>query len=315
MSASLKAQLISADRLLFATVDDDLRSFVSVAYKRALLGRPTMALFLRPQTCFGPPRAKTIIKRIVFSALKHVPKIAVASIVPFSLEPKYTKVVRLGLHDPQWWDMHDGNSIRQPKETSLASEVRRLAEGRPIVCWLGAVSAHKGFAFMVDVLEANPQIARQICFVAVGTAASEEEQARRFVVAGGVHVDRRPDDEQWESLYAVADAVWACYHPEYDQASGIFGRALQFGVPAIVRRGALIHRAAQEIGIPVIPLDFGKSDQAAIELATISVSEPTVKKMEEIQARIESWRKAFISSAAEALEGSVGADKRMGRSA
>ena len=36
--------------------------------------------------------------------------------------------------------------------------------------------------------------------------------------------------------------IWCCYSPEYDQASGVFGRAVQYGCIPIVREHSVIHK-------------------------------------------------------------------------
>ncbi|MER8689028.1 MULTISPECIES: hypothetical protein [unclassified Mesorhizobium] len=311
MSRVLKKRLLAADRLFFATLDDDLVSFVSIALRRAALGRATVALFLGPQSCFGPFNLKRLLKKGIFVFLRRVPKVTVASIIPLSLAPEYGTVVDVGLHDPQWWDMHDGHILRQPGDTPVATEVRHLAGGRPIVCWLGAASVHKGFAFMVAILEANPAIAKRLCFVTAGTANSEQALVSRFKSMGGIHIDRRLTDAEWESLYGVADAVWACYDPRYDQASGVFGRALQFGVPAIVRRSSLIHTAATKFGAPVHAIDFGDCNGAATELNKIAKADRGTATTEEREIRIRSWRNDFISSTMRALEGSKHTDAEL----
>ncbi|RWM80796.1 MAG: glycosyltransferase family 1 protein [Mesorhizobium sp.] len=303
MSRALKKRLLTADRLFFATLDDDLFFFVSIALRRAVQGRATVALFLGPQSCFGGFNLKRFIKRNLFVALKHVPRITVASIIPFSLAPEYRAVVDIGLYDPQWWDMHDGYTLRQPGDTPIATEVRQMAGGRQIVCWLGAASVRKGFAFMVEILEADPDIAKQICFICAGGANTEQTLASRFRASGGVHIDRRLTDNEWESLYSVADAVWACYEPTYDQASGVFGRALQFGVPAIVRRGSLIHAAATKLDASVFPIDFGDCIAAATALNKITKLDRRTTATNERQATIGSWRNNFISSTLRGLDG------------
>lgn len=305
MSRALKKRLLAADRLFFATLDDELVSFVSIALRRAALGRPTVALFLGPQSCFGAFNLKRFLKKSIFVALKRVPKVTVGSIIPLSLAPEYGSVVDVGLHDPQWWDMHDGYALRQPGDTPVATEVRRLAAGRPIVCWLGAASVHKGFAFVVEILEADPDIAKRLCFISAGTANSEQALASRFGAMGGIHIDRRLTDAEWESLYGVADAVWACYDPRYDQASGVFGRALQFGVPAIVRRGSLIDTAARKFGAPVHAIDFGDCDAARTELNKVAKADRGTAATKEREVRIGSWRSNFISSTLRALDGLV----------
>ncbi|MES0123201.1 glycosyltransferase [Mesorhizobium sp. C420B] len=294
-----------ADRLFFATLDDDLFSFVSIALQRAVHRRATVALFLGPQSCFGAFSFKRYIKRSIFAVLKQVPRVTIASIIPFSLAPEYRTIVNIGLYDPQWWDMHDGSALKQPGDTSVATRVHEMAGGRPIVCWLGAASVRKGFAFLVDILEANPDIAKQVCFIFAGVGNTEQTLASRFNAAGGIQIDRRLTDGEWQSLYGVADAVWACYEPMYDQASGVFGRALQFGVPAIVRRGSLIHTAATKLDASVFPLDFGDCRAAATALRKISNLNRSISTTVERNAMIGSWRNNFISAALRGLNGAA----------
>jgi hypothetical protein len=67
--------------------------------------------------------------------------------------------------------------------------------------------------------------------------------------------------------------VWSCYAPDYDQASGIFGRAVQLGVPAIVRTSSYLAKLADHIGHPVLPVSFGDADKAAERISRFPFAE------------------------------------------
>lgn len=54
-------------------------------------------------------------------------------------------------------------------------------------------------------------------------------------------------DEEILSLYKVADLVWCSDAPDDDQASGVFGRAIQTGVEPVFRKGSLPDRLLSEL--------------------------------------------------------------------
>jgi len=60
--------------------------------------------------------------------------------------------------------------------------------------------------------------------------------------------DRYDTDAEIVSLYRVADLAWCRYAPGYDQASLVFGRALQIGVTPVLREGSVIADLARMVG-------------------------------------------------------------------
>ncbi len=122
------------------------------------------------------------------------------------------------------------------------------------------------------------------------------------MAGGGLLIDRRLDDAELESLYVVSDVIWSCYAPEYDQASGIFGRALQLGVPVIVRRGSLLHRFASGIRSPVLPLEFGDVSGGARLLTQDLPGRLSGAELERHARLIGAWRSDFVQVVERALE-------------
>ena len=110
-------------------------------------------------------------------------------------------------------------------------------------------------------------------------------------------------DAEIESLFGIADKIWSCCSLESDKASGIFGRAMQWGVPVIVRADSSIHQFAQALNLACLPVVFGDCDaarSALLDRIAIRWSGPT---HEQFVTQIASWRDHFRQSLLDALTG------------
>lgn len=301
-SGAMLRRLIAAPRLLLATFEDELPMISAALVARAVLGRPTAGIFLSPQRCFVREELKCRIKKLAFKGYKRVPGLTLFTITPFDIEPRFAEVANVGAHDPQYWDMHDGTRVVMPPPTPFSDEILAAAAGRPVVCLPGSLNAEKGFTFLAEALAATPVLAERLLIVAAGRVLpNARSAAEKFVASGGLLHDRRLEDAELESLYGIADAIWCCYEPGYDQASGIFGRAMQFGVPVIVRRGALIEVIAAGTPLPVIKVDFGDSISFADALSAPLPGRLEGPEMESHAAEIGLWRHDFIRGLKAAL--------------
>jgi glycosyltransferase involved in cell wall biosynthesis len=243
--------LLAARRLLFATLDDDVSGFVIVASLRACMGRRTVGVFLRPQSCLGPG-ARSRIKRVLFGALRHVPCVAIVSIIPFDFLPGSERLATHWIHDPQLWDELDRPTVPDPQTRAA---IRALATRRPIIAFLGRASWIKGFSFLVAIVKKKPDLARQYCILVAGVVDDAcRDQAKQLDQMGVTIWDRRLEDAEMAAVYAESSIIWACYDASYDQASGIFGRAVQRGRIAVIREGALLERYAVMFEHPCLPL-------------------------------------------------------------
>jgi hypothetical protein len=79
-------------------------------------------------------------------------------------------------------------------------------------------------------------------------------------------INRFISDEELIELYKVSDTIWACYAPSYDQASGIFGRAVQFSVPVIVRDGSQVSKLSRFLNHSTTTITWGDPDAAAHQI-------------------------------------------------
>jgi hypothetical protein len=250
--------IFRSPRLLLATFDDHAAMFAMLGVARGLAGRPTVGFFLRPHDSLRSGNLKQRMKGWGCRIIKRIPHFKLITFTPFAIEPQFEKVAHFGVHDPQYWDQHDGTKLRSPCTTELSSELLRLAAGRRILVFPGYITRDKGFPFCTEILNQHPELRKDVLFVAAGRVQPDTQaEARLFVTSGGHLVDRRIADAEIESLYGIADFVWCCYTPDYDQASGIFGRAVQFNVRVIVRRNSLIARVASALDCPCVALDYG----------------------------------------------------------
>jgi hypothetical protein len=256
LSAKLFFALIKAEKLLFATFDDTPIFGFAVATARMALGKKTAALILRPNACFTnvgaswKSRLKTMLRRHLFICLNNLPKVTLVSLIQPEIDGRISQIAGKFAIDPEFWDMHDGTKLREPASSSLAEEIEFAAVGRKVISISGTLTTLKGFGFLAEILAKHPEIKDEILVVATGkTMQDSEEVGQKFVANGGMLVDRYLDDTEIESIYRVSDLVWSCYAPSYNFSSGIFGRAVQFCVPAILRKTSYLEKFADMTGI------------------------------------------------------------------
>lgn len=285
--------------LFFLTLDDHSLAFLATAALRSALGRRTAALFLRPAECFRPGRWKYQLKRLLFRAVSKMPGVVILTILPFSVEPRFAEVATGWIDDPQFWDMSVFDVPQTESADQITERVEETAAGRAVVLALGGQNRIKGFDFFSRLWCGSARIREKFLFCAAGAVAPEEEAAKgRFCKAGGLVIDRRLENEELLRLYEHANAVWSCYAPDYDQASGIFGRAVQFGVPSLVRSGSFLEKLASEHDHRHLAMPFDDLETAGARLLSWR---PEKRQAGDAQARAETMRERSIDILRRAL--------------
>jgi glycosyltransferase involved in cell wall biosynthesis len=261
------ARLFNAN-VFFLVIDDDIILFIACALMSVFTGKRVGGLLFRPAQCFYSDRVKYRIKYYVFCLLRKIQNVYVLTVLPFSIDPRLAKIARGWVYDPQLWD---GRADRGPSEvatTTLAQDVLGRAGGRKIIVMLGGLQPEKGFDFFSDVWGSCAAVRQRYLFVAAGELARVSEgSAERLRGAGGVVIDRFISEQELHALYRIADIVWAAYAPNRDQASGIAGRAFQFGVPILLRRGSYLAKLMHDLHHPVIEVEWDATQDVAAKLA------------------------------------------------
>lgn len=256
--------LVRSNMLLFGSIDDDIFGFVIASILRAACGKKTVGLFLRPQACFTGKWLRPSIKRAIFKIMRRSKFISVYTIVPFNIAPEYQRVAKAGLSDPQIWD-------RTVIPFNPSEEFSRLlcdvARGRRVLAFIGTATWFKGVEQLLDLMAQPSWGDARICVILVGRIPDESaEIAAKLEHLGAKIFPRFISNSELDSVYEVADYIWASYHPDYDQASGNFGRALQAGKIPVVRKGTLIDNIARNLKYPIIPIDFNHINAETLRL-------------------------------------------------
>lgn len=233
---------------------------------RSILGRKTVGLFFRPAECLHATTLMHKTKKMLFRLTAHLPRVSILTILPFDLCPEFSQIATNGIYDPQLWDLH---YLGMPSGSSpeLERRIASAARGRRILVALGGQNISKGFDYLADLWCSSPNLRDAFLFVVAGkVSAGSLDKARRFAQADGLLVDRFIDNNELFALYKSAGIVWSCYSPRYNQASGIHGRAVQLGVPVVVREGSYLEKLGEKIGHATLAIRFDDPQQAADKL-------------------------------------------------
>lgn len=306
-------KLFKANKLLFSTFDDNIFLGVLVAFSRALFGRSTVGLLLRANSCFAPSgvawgnRFRCWVKRNWYSSLNKLRYVKLISVVQPETDKRLYEITDHFAVDPQFWDMHDGTKLRQPKNSPLQKLICEAAKGRKIICISGTLTTLKGYRFFADIISENPELNKKIFAVAAGKSLRDAlETNLKFTAAGGMLIDRHLSDDEIESIYLESDMIWSCYAPAYDYSSGIFGRAIQFCVPTIIRKDSYLDKFSRLAGLSALALEFGNTKDASSKIEALSKSLAKIpNQFEHREKLVGEWRKQFIMLINAGLRSSV----------
>ena len=243
--------------VLVPLIEDGLGIYTLVGLLRSLIGRRTVGFLFRPGPAISSKTLRHRGKRLVLRLLRLLPRVQTLTILPFAVEPRFAEIADGWIYDPQLWDHHWPAAMSgAPVGGALADAIRQTADGRAICAAVGRQDTAKGFDQFVALYSVAKPL-REVMLFAYGgkVAAPCETTAAEFAAAGGYGVNRFINDAELHDFYACADIVWCAYAADYDQASGILGRAMQLGIPVVVRNGSLIHRLCQIEGLPFVPFD------------------------------------------------------------
>ncbi|WP_411035636.1 hypothetical protein [Shinella sp. BYT-45] len=236
--AGLRDILLSRAPVLFVMVEESFILYLVVGLLRALTGRRTAGLLLRPMPLAASSRWRWRWRRGVLRRLKRCRSIQTLTILPFSVFPAFSSIADGWIYDFQLWDLTE----EERKAVNLLRGERRPG-GRLVLTAIGSQNAQKGFDLFVDIYARSAALRSRYQFIACGKVAPDAgEHAAVLGEAGGVLVDRAITDCELLGTYAASDAVWCLWPPVGDHASGILGRAAQLGIPVVVRQGSLAHR-------------------------------------------------------------------------
>lgn len=244
--AGLRDVLFSRAPVLFLMVEEAFLLYVAAALLRALTGRRTVGLLLRPMPLSVSSRRACRWKRAVLGWLKRFRAIHTLTILPFSVFPAFSAIAKGWIYDFQLWDLTDA----EREAVELLRSERHPGE-RLVLTAIGTQNRRKGFDLFTDSYVRVAALRTRFQFISCGRIEPMvDAYAAAFREAGGVAVNRSVSDAELLGAYAASDAIWCFYPPFGDHASGVLGRASQLGIPAVVRYGSVAHRLCIVENIP-----------------------------------------------------------------
>jgi glycosyltransferase involved in cell wall biosynthesis len=209
--------------------------FLAICAARFVLGRRTVAILVRdPRTRWKD----TAWRRRLFNWVTGLPTVRLLTLT----EPAAGSAGDDWIHDSEWWDL----SVC-PLPTRAVTFPG--GAGRPTILFLGDIHARKGIAFFIATALAASRRGLPCKFVLAGDTSGLDRQSNTDLAEAGIFVlPRVEDDATFVSLIRACDWLWCCYRPDWDGSSGLYGRALQLGIKAIIRRGSYLERFQRQYG-------------------------------------------------------------------
>lgn len=250
---AMARRLIAADRLLFATVSQGTAfKAVLIAMVRALLGKRTSAICMAGGWYLDPARPmRSTVAGLLYRLLDATGRFRVFAIIPYELMPELSRTTSDWILDLCLWDLPSHVSPDSLPQTALSKQAIETAAGRSIVVFLGRATARKGYSELADLARS---IDSDALIVSAGLVSEDcRSDAAALRTLGMIVEDRRISEEELISLYGVADYVWCLYdESSSSMSSGVFGRAVQLGRPAVVPAGSYLDRLARLLEHPVV---------------------------------------------------------------
>lgn len=238
--------VLSKQSILFMMIEESFFFYFFAAVIRTILGRRTVGLLFRPKPAVEGRSLKLRIKRLALRFLKSLNSVQTITILPFSLNPEFDKIADSWIYDFQLWDLAESelDKFTKYKSDDLEKTIDTpLDKNQPIITAIGKQDKNKGFDKFIKSAILNANKAKYVFGGKVH--GSQKQLHNEFIAAGGVSNNRMVSDDEILQLYATSSAVWCVYSAEYDQASGILGRAVQLDIPVIVRENSMMHKFCQ----------------------------------------------------------------------
>lgn len=254
----------------FLMIEDSFLFFVVAAYARALIGRRTVGILMRPKPALEGTSLRLRTKKWLLSRLRRIEQIRVLTILPFTVRSDFEDLAASWIYDFQLWDLdiaaaHGTDLAGRPSaDIEGLRQDDRARDGRSVVISaVGTQNRGKGYdLFAADLGKVAAAQENPVKLLAAGRVSDELKSfSETLKTFGGTVLDRRISDDELICIYQVSDLIWACYSPDYDQASGIMGRAVQLGIPVIVRSGSLSHALCETEGLAHVAVTHDTLDR------------------------------------------------------
>lgn len=270
---SLRELFFKREPVIFMMIEDSPLIYLFISIFRALFKFQSIGFLFRPLPVFNKKSLRMRIKYFFLSNLKKINAVKTLIIIPSQVNDRFWEICDGWIYDMQLWDTSKEqiltfNNSKMEKNNPFLQMIKPLANGRSVISAIGSQNKSKGFHIFAKLFIENPDIRENFIFIFGGKLDGYSEILKEFIEVGGLAIDRFITNDELINLYASSDLVWSLYDNEYDQASGIFGRAVQFGIPSVIRHGSLIHKLCKMERIPSLALNPHEIDLQSLQRFT-----------------------------------------------
>jgi hypothetical protein len=141
------------------------------------------------------------------------------------------------IYDIQYWDLPflDASYTKPP-------ELNFLSNNSSILAVIGALNQKRCKDKLIQFLtENNPKF-----HTIFAGKINQEDQSRISKLSNVTLINRYISDNELFYLYKIAHAIYCYYDLSVRRPSGIFGRAVQFGKPAIIRKNGFLAKTYKQ---------------------------------------------------------------------
>ena len=248
--------ILSRKPIFFLMIEESFIFFLLISILRLFFFRKTLGLLFRLEPCVNAENFKLKLKRFLLNHLSKIEKIKIISIIPFHINPKYREICSDWIYDFQLWDI-DLVNIKSDK--NLVQKISRIETMK--VAAIGYQDHFKGYDKFCNLSKNT-----NATFLSFGRVdQSMLTKAQELSLDGGIVINRYLSNDEVMTIYQQVDFIWCCYSPKYDQASGVFGRAVQFGCTPIIRKGSILEKFCKNEHISYISIDYSNDSRINIE--------------------------------------------------
>ncbi|MDY6927551.1 MAG: hypothetical protein SWN10_10690 [Pseudomonadota bacterium] len=252
---TLKESIFANKPVLFLMIEESFLTYFIISILRAMLKRRTIGLLFRPQPLAEALTLRLKIKRTLLKTLKKINLTSTLSIVPSYLNESFEGLSDDWIYDFQLWDLNNEelDDFRNYRNGIKPIEIIKPQENKkPNLVAIGSQTKAKGFIKLIDFQsEAN-----DYNIVIVGKIKDELIHYTEMLKSNNGTINNRiVSDSEIIQAYAIADYIWTVYDENYDQASGIMGRAIQLGVIPVLRKGSLMQKFCETENIQFLTIE------------------------------------------------------------
>ncbi len=241
---------LAARHLMITTFESSPALYLGLLLLRSLAGRSSTVILTRSHVRPTGGSLRGVLKSAGHNVLQQLPSVQRLTITPPADTPP-EKNAPIYIEDIEFWDLPNA-ILTGHSATALSQRAVDLAEARPIILVAGTLERSKGLLFLAAMLAARPALRARFAFICAGLVdLADRADLAPLATMVDLWEDRYLDDDEIHSLYGVTTAVWCCYDVSYDVSSGVFGRAIQFARPTIVRAGSIIDRIQDRLSLGV----------------------------------------------------------------